>query len=192
MQSYRIKLKPKMEPDQEYSRLTFQESMDLIQLPSADAGKTGVRKYMGTRAPWLPGNELPNVSLVVGSKKHGAAFGGNVYSQAALATCRALAEAEDKKGLVNSQRLGLHVSSFPFSLIFSTNTLKLNSSAIHDEHSGYSSGVTLFRFVEKDIHLTLLNSRQYTAILPPLAKWTALSSTPFRHSAPPKPSPLTL
>ena len=90
--------------------------MDLLKLPSGDSDKGTVKRYMGTRAAWLPGSDLPFLSGLAGlgkpfaKVKHGAAFGGNVYSQGALATCRALAEEEEKKGLANTERLGLHVS----------------------------------------------------------------------------------
>lgn len=84
--------------------------MDLRQLPTEDPAKGGVTRYMATRAAWLPGSDLPNIVPYVGRGRHGAAFGGNVYSQGALATCRALAADEDKRGLANNERLGLHVS----------------------------------------------------------------------------------
>lgn len=103
-----------MASDEGYIRLSFQESMDLVPLASEDQTKTGVKRYMSTRAAWLPGSDLPNIYPPSSRGKHGAAFGGNVYSQGALATCRALAEAEDKRGLASNERLGIHVGYYSF------------------------------------------------------------------------------
>src|SRR5512140_3508127 len=81
----------------EDKRLSFQEALHLVKLP-ADPSRN-VERYM-------PGCEIFS-SLAVPNR---AAFGGVVYGQAALATCRAMRELEDEKKTKAPQRLGLHVS----------------------------------------------------------------------------------
>ena len=92
----------------------------MLELPSTaggdNSGPVALRRYMGTRAAWLPGADLGDVnvpSIRTGKKMpgHNAAFGGHVYAQGALAMCRAQADAEKTKG---TKHLGLHVCEFPF------------------------------------------------------------------------------
>ncbi|KAK3994224.1 thioesterase-like superfamily-domain-containing protein [Cladorrhinum sp. PSN332] len=83
-------------------RLSFQEQMELIRLPSDGSAK----KYMSTRSAYMPGSdftkdkELPSF--------HKAAFGGCVYGQAALAALRAQRELEAEEGRKPSERLDIH------------------------------------------------------------------------------------
>ncbi|KAK4227763.1 thioesterase-like superfamily-domain-containing protein [Podospora fimiseda] len=83
-------------------RLSFQEQMELIKLPSDSSAK----KYMSTRSAYMPGSdftkdkELPSF--------HKAAFGGCVYGQAALAALRAQRELEAEEGRKPSDRLDIH------------------------------------------------------------------------------------
>jgi hypothetical protein len=100
------------------TRLSFQEAMDIVELPAQSGHESNskpMKRYMGTRAAWLPGSDLP---LNATSAPEGmpskpptykAAFGGQVYAQSALATCRALVDAQKKKGVKDPNRLGLHV-----------------------------------------------------------------------------------
>lgn len=88
--------------------------MALVELPAdGDSSIGSVKRYMGTRAAWLPGSDLSvNVQSVREGKPvlpaHKAAYGGQVYAQAALAMCRALQD-QQKKGAKVSAKLGLHV-----------------------------------------------------------------------------------
>lgn len=89
--------------------------MELVTLPSADRhGK--VKRYFGTRAAWLPGQDLvQNIGVsnfrAIVSRTPRAAFGGHAYCQAGLAACRALAEEERRQGVDDGERLDLHVRS---------------------------------------------------------------------------------
>ncbi|KAK0646838.1 thioesterase-like superfamily-domain-containing protein [Cercophora newfieldiana] len=86
---------------QDDPRLSFQEALELVNLPPHNGASSQARRFMGTRAAHLPGVEIEfNV--------HTAAYGGHVYGQAALAVCRAQRELEDQKGVKPSDRLGLH------------------------------------------------------------------------------------
>ncbi len=105
------------------SRLAFQEQMEIVKLPpstaakqSAQDGEGEVRRYMGKRAAWLPGaGDIPATGFYGRGKPmpraHTAAYGGHVYSQSALAVCRAWREEEDRRGVKEEERLGLHVGS---------------------------------------------------------------------------------
>ncbi len=94
-------------------RLTFQEALELIPLPSQGHS----RRYSSTRAAFLPASDIPLTEDLVGPGKPlalwpTAAFGGHVYAQAGLAVCRALQELDDgqtegAKGRL--KKLGLHV-----------------------------------------------------------------------------------
>lgn len=94
-------------------RLPFSEQLNLVELPT-ETSKESVKRYMSTRKAYLPGEELEvHADSVREGKKversHTAAYGGQVYAQSALATCRALAENEKKRGVGSSKHLGLHV-----------------------------------------------------------------------------------
>lgn len=96
-------------------RLSFQEMIDLVDLPSGgESTNTSVKRYMGTRAAWLPGSDISiNADSIQEGKSvpalHKAAFGGHVYAQATLAICRTLVQAQEKKGVKGSAPPGLHV-----------------------------------------------------------------------------------
>jgi hypothetical protein len=89
--------------------------VELIELPSgSESTSSPVKRYLGTRAAWLPGSDLfTNVDSVRAAKPvpmaHKAAFGGHVYAQAALAMCRAKADARTDNGVKRSATPGLHV-----------------------------------------------------------------------------------
>lgn len=83
-------------------RLTFQESLELIQLPPLAGAPSSTRRFMSTKTAHVPGIELE-------FEMHKAAYGGHVYGQAALAACRVIRELEDQKQTKPSERLGLHV-----------------------------------------------------------------------------------
>ncbi|KAB5515040.1 acyl-thioesterase [Coniochaeta sp. 2T2.1] len=95
------------------ARQTFQEAMEMLELPPTSGRSTStgsVRRFMATRAAWLPGVDLGDVnvpSIREGKKRPGynSAYGGHVYAQGALAMCRVQADAEKKKG---TKPLGLH------------------------------------------------------------------------------------
>ncbi len=94
---------------------TFREALELAPLVPAGSrsGAVLVRRYMSLRQPWIPGASLfvdGHRKAVVGLRER--AFGGNVYSGAGLAACRAL---EDDFELQPGQQppLGLHVSFSP-------------------------------------------------------------------------------
>jgi hypothetical protein len=101
-----------------HGRLSFQEMIELVELPSDGQGTSGsVKRYMGTRAAWLPGSDLMiNVQSVREGKEapnpHKAAYGGHVYAQAALAMCRAMSVPQETKGIEKTSALGLHVCSY--------------------------------------------------------------------------------
>jgi hypothetical protein len=101
----------------EDDRLTFQEQLELVELPVAENSHQSLKRYMSTRQAWLPGVELEvNFDSAREGKTvdrtHLAAYGGQVYAQGALATCRALADDEKARGVEKSRKLGLHVGSF--------------------------------------------------------------------------------
>ncbi|KAI0101521.1 Thioesterase/thiol ester dehydrase-isomerase [Nemania sp. FL0031] len=96
-----------------YGRLTYQEAMSLISLPSkiADDGKT-IRRYMSRRGVWITGDELVPLA-----KEHGidynsgkSAYGGHVYSQASYAA--SLAFRAGQKAVNNNggqdKKFGIH------------------------------------------------------------------------------------
>jgi hypothetical protein len=94
-------------------RLPFHEQLKLVELPTETGNEYG-KRYMSTRKAYLPGEELEVHADSVREGKnversHTAAYGGQVYAQSALATCRALAEDEKQRGVDSSKRLGLHV-----------------------------------------------------------------------------------
>ena len=94
----------------EAARLSFQEQMELAELPSDTQSNTAAtRRFMGTRGAYLPGflDYGPGVDM---PRMHKAAFGGHVYAQSGLAVCRAWGKLEDQNGVKPSARLGLHVS----------------------------------------------------------------------------------
>ncbi|KAL2158137.1 hypothetical protein VTH06DRAFT_4705, partial [Thermothelomyces fergusii] len=89
-------------PSSDETDLTLQEALNLIKL--ASEGES--RRYMGTRAAYLPGADIsPDKGI---SSLHKAAFGGHVYGQAALAVARTQRELEDETGRKPSERLNLH------------------------------------------------------------------------------------
>lgn len=94
--------------------LPLHEALELVKLPPAGE----VRRFMATRAAYLPGSDFTDKEIPV---MHKAAFGGHVYGQAALAVSRTWRELEDEKGAKPSERLDLHVrrstSSHPYHLI---------------------------------------------------------------------------
>lgn len=85
--------------------LPLQETLQLVKLPREGE----VRRFMGTRAAYLPGSDFTDDEIPM---LHKAAFGGHVYGQSALAVCRAWKELEDEKGAKPSERLDLHVSLY--------------------------------------------------------------------------------
>lgn len=96
------------------ARQSFQEMAELVELPSGSGGSGSVRRYLGTRAAWLPGSDLftDAKSVHEGFRNvmpHKAAFGGHVYAQAALAMCRAMAATRTENGVNASTTPGLHV-----------------------------------------------------------------------------------
>ncbi|KAL2142562.1 hypothetical protein VTI28DRAFT_1065 [Corynascus sepedonium] len=82
--------------------LPLQEALHLVKL----APEGGSRRYMGTRAAYLPGGDIaPEKGIPL---LHKAAFGGHVYGQGAWAVARTQRELEDEAGRKPSERLGLH------------------------------------------------------------------------------------
>ena len=102
------------------TRLTCQQQLDVVKLPPpppgaavARAGEGEITRYMGHRAAWVPGSDIATGK--VRSKQWpvapvaSRAFGGQVYAQSALAVCRAWREQEDRSGVPEAERMGLHV-----------------------------------------------------------------------------------
>ena len=89
-------------------RLSYQEAMDLMRLPSGSTPQGPVQRFMSTRAAFLPGSDLTSDV----PRRYKAAYGGNVYAQAGLAACRAWRQLEDEKATEPSERLGLHVCRY--------------------------------------------------------------------------------
>ncbi|KAL2189242.1 Thioesterase/thiol ester dehydrase-isomerase [Thermothelomyces heterothallicus CBS 203.75] len=89
-------------PSDDKTLLPLQEALNLVKLaPEGDS-----RRYMGTRAAYVPGSDIsPDKGMV---STHKAAFGGHVYGQAALAAARTQRELEDETGRKPSERLSLH------------------------------------------------------------------------------------
>lgn len=93
--------------------------MELVELPTEHtAGKDNksVKRYMGTRAAWLPGIDLAvNVQSIRGGKPigpvHKAAYGGQVYAQSMVAIYRAMVDQQKSMGGKSSAKLGFHVCS---------------------------------------------------------------------------------
>ncbi|KAK4098928.1 Thioesterase/thiol ester dehydrase-isomerase [Parathielavia hyrcaniae] len=83
---------------------SLHEALELVRLPSEGL----VRRFMSTRAAYLPGSDLKFPAEYTPPMVHKAAFGGHVYAQAALAVVRAWREIEDEKGTKASDRLDLH------------------------------------------------------------------------------------
>ncbi|KAK7964227.1 Thioesterase/thiol ester dehydrase-isomerase [Apiospora saccharicola] len=83
------------------SRLSFQEYMQLVELPQPSqpyGNQNGVqqpKRYMSQRASWMPGIDLPSPMREQMAFK-GAAYGGHVYSQSGLAASKAFAEIREK------------------------------------------------------------------------------------------------
>ena len=122
-----------MAEDSPEHRLTCQEQFEIVKVPLAPgAGATQdglgeVRRYMGKRAAWLPGSDLvpkaaPGAPQPM-AKPNLSAFGGQVYSQSALAVCRAMREDEEKRRVPEEERQGLHVgwSRCPAQFLFYDN-----------------------------------------------------------------------
>lgn len=96
------------------ARQSFQEMVELVELPSGSAGDSSVKRYLGTRAAWVPGSDLFTTiqSIRDGDRAitpYKAAFGGHVYAQSALAVCRAMAAAWTEKGAKTSALPDVHV-----------------------------------------------------------------------------------
>ncbi|KAK7999195.1 hypothetical protein PG991_014870 [Apiospora marii] len=83
------------------SRLSFQEYMQLVELPQPSQpygnqhGAQQPKRYMSQRASWMPGIDLPSPMREQMTFK-GAAYGGHVYSQSGLAASKAFAEMREK------------------------------------------------------------------------------------------------
>ena len=95
--------------------------LPVVKLPPPPSGAAGAARegdgeptrYMGLRAAWLPGSDIM-ATKIQGKQRPMAsiaprAFGGQVYAQSALAVCRAWREQEDRSGVPEAERLGLHV-----------------------------------------------------------------------------------
>jgi hypothetical protein len=98
-------------PSDDDTRQSFQEAMALVEL-SAKEGGAAAKRFMGTRAAWLPGSDImpqDPEQAQASHRGHTAAYGGHVYTQSGLAVCRAWKELEDKRGVKDSERLGIHV-----------------------------------------------------------------------------------
>ncbi len=85
--------------------LPLQEALELVKLPTAPGAP---RRYMGTRAAYVPGSDYTGESRRM--SLHKAAFGGHVYAQSALAAMRAWREVEGEGR--EGERLDIHVSTF--------------------------------------------------------------------------------
>lgn len=98
-------------------RLTFQEVMSLVLLPSqVDGGST--KRYMSQRRAWSPESDI----LIASGKldpakqtyhkhlKNKVAYGGHVYSQAGLAASKAFAEIQASQKDAPRKKFGIHVS----------------------------------------------------------------------------------
>jgi hypothetical protein len=123
-----------------HGRLKFQEAMSLISLPSTPSApssnqqgqrkgpKDVTKRYMSRRRAWVTGEDLMPLAMEIGAssfKTGHAAYGGHVYSQAALAASRAFRAArrekeksgnEDQNG--KGKNFGIHVSGLSISLFF--------------------------------------------------------------------------
>ncbi|ETS79771.1 hypothetical protein PFICI_09624 [Pestalotiopsis fici W106-1] len=94
-------------------RLTFQEQLKLIELPSVAYEGSLVKRFMSQRAAYVPGSDLPvtNGSTSGGLQTfvHKAAYGGHVYSQAGLAASKTFAMTRGKTlGATASSSFGIH------------------------------------------------------------------------------------
>lgn len=97
-------------------RLTFQEQMQMIELPDVVREGAVIKRFMSQRAPWFPGCDLPIPTDSARGKmqlyKSRAAFGGHVYSQAGLAASKTFASVRGNvSSVAGSNHFGIHVSS---------------------------------------------------------------------------------
>ncbi|CAK7203129.1 hypothetical protein SEUCBS139899_005858 [Sporothrix eucalyptigena] len=94
-------------------RKTFQEAMQLVQLPStvpppsATSPDNTVTRYMSQAPAWLPGSDLQAEMRQLSDGRPGFpvyanAFGGHVYAQSVLAVCKSL------ESTIAENNLGLH------------------------------------------------------------------------------------
>jgi len=119
-----------------HGRLTFQEAMSLISLPipssssSTERGKRKkgpkevTRRYMSRRRVWVTGEDLMPLAMEMGAssfKTGTSAYGGHVYSQAALAASKAFRATQREKlneksgdmgGNGKGKNFGIHVSGW--------------------------------------------------------------------------------
>ena len=102
-----------------FTRLSFQECMELKKLPKDDKNPS-VQRFQSCRPAWKPGNDLPwgkvRPQPPTNKQRGPAAFGGHVFAQAPLAAARAVEE-EDSQTPVHS-KLAIHVSLSLLVLLF--------------------------------------------------------------------------
>ncbi|KAI0444288.1 thioesterase-like superfamily-domain-containing protein [Xylaria telfairii] len=92
-------------------RLTYQEALSLISLPDRLVDGQIIKRYMSRRSAWIPGAEFALLTKDVRAiNANNNAYGGHVYSQAALAASLSLEAAQGAAASQNGQgkELGIH------------------------------------------------------------------------------------
>lgn len=104
-----------MAASREWTRLSFQEALELVKLSDESSGSQKcVKRFMSRQPAWEPGKELPWDSLGLAPPKiTRGAYGAVVYAQSSLAAARVVEQEDHEEGNgVNGNKRGIHVSRF--------------------------------------------------------------------------------
>lgn len=104
-----------MAASKEWTRLSFQDALELVKLPAeSPESQKCVKRFMSRQPAWEPGKELPWDSLGLDPPKiTRGAYGAVVYAQSSLAAARVVEEEDHEEGKgVNGNKHGIHVSRF--------------------------------------------------------------------------------
>ncbi|KAL2682779.1 hypothetical protein Neosp_007234 [[Neocosmospora] mangrovei] len=100
-----------MAASREWTRLSFQETLELVKLSDESSGSQKcVKRFMSRQPAWEPGKELPWDSLGLDPPKiTRGAYGAVVYAQSSLAAARVVEQEDQEEGKgVNGNKRGIH------------------------------------------------------------------------------------